>query len=617
MASGVKKKSANVVVWIILLLLIAGLGGFGVSNFGGSTAAIATVGDTEVNVNDYYRALQQELRGFQAQTGQQLPLSQAVALGVDQNVRARLITAASLDNETKRIGLSVGDERVKTEVLATPAFQGINGSFDRTAYSQTLDQAGLNEAEYENTIRAETARTILQSAVINGVEAPAAMTAAFINFTQENRNFSWIRLDQTSLPELVPEPTDAQLESYYQANAADFIEPEKKRLSYIWVTPDMVVDQVEISDDDLKKEYDNRQSEFSKPERRLVERLIFPNDTDIAAAKARLDANEATFEELVTERGLTLLDIDLGDVLVDTLGDAGEAIFAMESPGIIGPIQTNLGPALFRMNGILAAQNTAFEDVKAQLQDELALDRARRQISASITDIDDLLAGGALLKEVADESDLQLATVDWAEGDSDGIATYSAFRDAASAVVEGDYAEVLELDDGGIFALQYDEVVPSALNPINTVMSDVISGWENTEIEKRLSEMADDLIARINKGEDITTLGYEVTSEQSILRDATIEGIPFGLIEEVFSMEKGAANKVDGNSVAFVVRLDDVLPPEADNPDLIQIKDTMETAISQALSQDIFAAFSGALQSEVGVSVNSAVINAVHSQFPQ
>jgi len=617
MASGVKKKSANVVVWIILLLLIAGLGGFGVSNFGGSTAAIATVGDTEVNVNDYYRALQQELRGFQAQTGQQLPLSQAVALGVDQNVRARLITSASLDNETKRIGLSVGDERVKTEVLATPAFQGINGSFDRTAYSQTLDQAGLNEAEYENTIRAETARTILQSAVINGVEAPAAMTAAFINFTQENRNFSWIRLDQTSLPELVPEPTDAQLESYYQANAADFIEPEKKRLSYIWVTPDMVVDQVEISDDDLKKEYDNRQSEFSKPERRLVERLIFPNDTDIAAAKARLDANEATFEELVTERGLTLLDIDLGDVLVDTLGDAGEAIFAMESPGIIGPIQTNLGPALFRMNGILAAQNTAFEDVKAQLQDELALDRARRQISASITDIDDLLAGGALLKEVADESDLQLATVDWAEGDSDGIATYSAFRDAASAVVEGDYAEVLELDDGGIFALQYDEVVPSALNPINTVMSDVISGWENTEIEKRLSEMADDLIARINKGEDITTLGYEVTSEQSILRDATIEGIPFGLIEEVFSMEKGAANKVDGNSVAFVVRLDDVLPPEADNPDLIQIKDTMETAISQALSQDIFAAFSGALQSEVGVSVNSAVINAVHSQFPQ
>ncbi len=615
--SSIKKKTSNFVVWIILLLLIVGLGGFGVSNFGGSTTAIATVGDAEVTTNDYYRALQQELRGFQAQTGQPLPLSQAVAIGVDQNVRARLITGATLDNEAARIGLSVGDERVGRELLATPAFQGIDGKFDRTGYTQALNQSGLSEAEYEDSIRSETARTILQGAIVNGVAAPAAMTNAFLDFTQSRRNFTLIRLDQSNLSEQVPEPTDQQLQTYYDANAADFTDPEKKSLTYIWVTPDMIVDSIEVSEEDLREEYNKRLDEYSQPERRLVERLIFPSIDDITAAKARLDAGDATFEELVIERGLTLLDIDLGDATIDLLGDAGAAIFAMEAPGVIGPIETNLGPALYRMNGILAATETIFETVRPQLQDELALDRARRQINASITDIDDLLAGGATMQDVADETDLKLARIDWAEGNNDGIATYSAFRDAATAINDGDYAEVLELDDGGIFAVQFDALIAPSLNPLDKVIINVIAGWENQEIENRLTTLADGLLGKINQNEDIATLGYIVTTHTDMLRNSTVVGTPFDLAQTVFTMDKGTAQTIDGNGVVFIVRLDDILPPDADNPDLADIKTQIETAIAQDLSDDIFAAFNGALQNQTSVYVNSAAVNAVHSQFPQ
>jgi len=615
--SSIKKKTNNFFVWVILLLLIAGLGGFGVSNFGGSTTAIATVGDVEVTTDEYYRALQQDLRSFQAQTGQPLPLSQAVEIGVDQNVRARLITDATLDNEAARIGLSVGDERVGRELVATPAFQGIDGQFDRTGYTQALNQSGLSEAEYEDTIRAETARTILQGAIVNGVAAPAAMTNAFLDFTQSRRSFTLIRLDQTNLSEQVPEPTDQQLQTYYDANAADFTDPEKKSLTYIWITPDMIVDDIEVSEDDLREEYNKRLDEYSQPERRLVERLIFPNTDDITAAKARLDAGDASFEELVLERGLTLLDIDLGDVTIDELGDAGATVFAMDGPGVTGPIDTNLGPALYRMNGILAATETTFESVRPQLQDELALDRARRQINASITDIDDLLAGGAMMQEIADETDLKLARIDWAEGDSDGIATYSAFRDAATAINDGDYAEVMELDDGGIFAVQFDAIIPPFLNPLDKVIINVIAGWENQEIETRLTTLAEGLLERINQNEDIATLGHDVTTHTEILRNSTVVGTPFDLVQTVFTMDKGTAQIIDGNGVVLIVRLDDILPPDVDNPDLASIKTQIEAAIAQDLSDDIFAAFIGALQNQTSVYVNSAAVNAVHSQFPQ
>lgn len=612
-----KKKTGNAVVWVILLLLILGLGGFGVSNFGGGNTAVITVGDTEVDVNEYSRAMQQELRSISAQTGQNIPLSQALAFGLDQGVRARLVTEAALDNETARIGLSVGDERVKTEVLSISAFHGVDGKFDRTTYKQSLNRAGLNEAEFENSVRVETARTLLQSAIIDGVAAPTAMTKAFLDYAQERRNFKWVRLDQSNLAQAIPEPSDEDLQSYYQANEAAFTEPQKKHLDYIWVTPDMIVDQIEISEEDLQKEYDSRKGEYSSPETRLVERLVFPSDKDAAAAKALLDSGEASFEDLVKQRGLALLDIDLGNVTLGDLGDAGKVIFTMQAPGITDVLATDLGPALFRMNGIIAARETSLDDVRDDLQAELALDKAHRQINASINDIDDLLAGGANLKEIAAETDLRLASIDWAVGDSEGIASYNAFREAAETVNQGDYAEILELDDGGIFAIEFTKVIDPALNPIDQVMASVIAGWEKQEVEKALAALTTELLDKISEGTDVSELGYEAIIETDILRSDTIPDAPAGFIETVFSMDKGQSNSVSGDSVVYLVQLDDILPPDPNNPDLELIRAQVQDGVSQSLAQDISAAFSGVLQSQAGVQINSAAVNAVHAQMPQ
>lgn len=52
-----KGKGAGMLVWGLMSLLILGLGGFGVTNFGGSVRAIGAVGGKEISTNDYARAL--------------------------------------------------------------------------------------------------------------------------------------------------------------------------------------------------------------------------------------------------------------------------------------------------------------------------------------------------------------------------------------------------------------------------------------------------------------------------------------------------------------------------------------------------------------------------------
>ena len=80
--------------------------------YGGGVNSIGQVGDRDIDVNDYARALQQEMAAFGAQIGQTVTLQQALAIGLDRRVRQQLVTVAALDNEADRVGLSVGDARV-------------------------------------------------------------------------------------------------------------------------------------------------------------------------------------------------------------------------------------------------------------------------------------------------------------------------------------------------------------------------------------------------------------------------------------------------------------------------------------------------------------------------
>ena len=95
---------------------------------------------------------------------------------------------------------------------------------------------------------------------------------------------------------------------------------------------------------------------------------------------------------------------------------------------MVGPVSTDLGPALFRVNGRLAARTTSFEEARPELRDALAADRARRAIDSRIEPVENLLAGGATIEDLAAETEMRMGQIDWHEGLRDGIAAYAAFN---------------------------------------------------------------------------------------------------------------------------------------------------------------------------------------------
>ena len=613
MATG--KSISKTFVWIIIGLAMLGLGGFGASNLSGTIRTIGTVGDKHIDVGEYARQLSQEIRAVEAQTGETLPFSRAQEIGLDQAVLGRLISERALDHEAAVLGLSIGDEALRDQIVEISAFQGISGSFDREAYTFALERTGTSEAEFETRLREETARTLLQGAMISGVVMPTMYVSTLLDYIGETRDFTWARLASADLNAPLETATDEQLQTYFEENTANFMLPETKRLTYVQLSPDALIESIDVPEKDLRAEFDARVNQYNTPERRLVERLVYLDEEEANRAAAALEVSGTTFETLVDERGLALADIDLGDVDRLSLDAAGEAVFAAEVGDVVGPLDTDLGPALFRVNGVLPAQVTTFEDAESDLQEILATDRARRFVSTQAQDFDDLLAGGATLEELADETEMEIGSLDWFDGNGNGIGAYIAFADAARAVTDEDFPQIGNLEDGGVFALRLDEVLPVRAPEFEQAREKIVASWENNQVETRLNEQAATLVPQLESGADFAGLGLTTTEETDQTRTAFVGGTPPSFMEDVFKMNIGDVSVVDSFGTVLVVRLDAINPTE-ENENSNALNAQLQSQIEQSLARDLYNIYSRDAVQRAGQNIDPRSLAAVHVNFP-
>ena len=609
-------KGSRIFVWAMLAMIIVGLIGFGSTNLSGNIRSIGSVGDQEISVNTYARSLQQEIAAAEAQVGRSISFAEAQAFGIDARTQAQVITVALLDAEMSRLGVSVGDEILREQLLQIQAFQGLNGQFDREAYSFALQNAGLSESEFEEQLRNEISRTLLQSAILGGTTANDTFAKAMVGFLRETRDLTWSELTFDDLETTVAAPDEAALKSYYDENIADYTQPETRRITYVWLTPDMIVDTVEIDEQALRDSYARRADEFNTPERRLVERLSFPDMSSAQEAVSRLANGEASFEELVAERGLELIDIDLGDVTREELGQSGDAVFADATLGVVGPLQTSLGPVVYRVNAILSAQTTEFEDALPLLRDELAYDRARRVIDTLMSDVDDMLAAGATLEDVANDTEMQLGSIGYHAAISDAIAGYADFRTAASQVTTDDFPEVATLDDGGIFALRLDaieEEQPESFDAVREAVSeDLLRSLQIEQLEKQAHERID----AISSGASFAELGMTANVETALTRNSQISGAPAILALNAFELANaGDLGSLNTGTSVIIYRLDAVVAPDLTSDESTSLTNVVTRQIEAELEQEIFEAFANAVRARTEIEIKDQALNAVHANF--
>ena len=355
-----------------------------------------------------------------------------------------------------------------------------------------------------------------------------------------------------------------------------------------------------------------------KAQEREAERKQREEEAAAAAAEAaiaRIESGDSSFEAEVTDRGLALPDVDMGDVTRGDLGDAADAVFAAEVDTVVGPFASDLGPAIYRVNGVLPAQETSFEEAQPILREQLVQDRARRVIDSLITDIDDLLAGGATLEELAQETEMVLGQIDWTPQSDSEIAGYDNFRDLAGTVSAEDFPEVAELGDGGIFALRLNAVNPPSPQPLDEVRDQVAADWTRTETETRLLAQAEALAGELAEGKTFAGLGLAPTTVTGQTRSGQLPNLPGNALEALFALDTPGTLTLPHQGRAIIFRLDEITPPDFESEENQVILSALEQQVGASLAADMFEALARDIQSRVGISIDQQALNAVHANF--
>jgi peptidyl-prolyl cis-trans isomerase C len=154
-----------------------------------------------------------------------------------------------------------------------------------------------------------------------------------------------------------------------------------------------VFNKVTVTDDELKRTYDGRSAELTRPEQVRAEQIVVKTEEEAQALLAQVKRGSPTFEELAKRRSLSPDARQGGDLGWFSRGMMPpifeEVCFSLPVGQVSEVVPSTYGFHLFKVLGRRPAGKPTFEEVRAELEGKL---RREKDASAEKAYVDELKA---------------------------------------------------------------------------------------------------------------------------------------------------------------------------------------------------------------------------------
>lgn len=635
MLRGIHKASANwlgrAVMGVLLGLIAISFGIWGIGDifrgFGQST--VAKVGGTEIRVETFRQTYQDRLQQLSRQMGRPVTPEQARLAGLDRQMLAQVITETVLDERVRALKLGITEQEVARRVMDDQNFKGLSGQFDRAKFEYLIRQIGFTEQRF----LAEQRRSLLRQQLIGTVggelAAPKTAIDALNRFRNEQRTIDYVMLDRSHAGDIA-DPSPEVLAKYFEERKVLFRAPEYRKALVLTLTPAEIAAAIELSDADLKKAYEERKARFATAERRHLQQIVFPSMEEAKAAAEKI-AKGSTFAELAAERGLKDSDIDLGTLAKSAMVDraVADAAFALKQGEVSAPVEGRFGIVLVQADKIEPASAKPFEEVAAELKQEIAADRAKNELLAQHDKVEDERLGGATLPDIVKKLNLQSRTIeaiDRSGQDRDGkpVADLPQGVDLVGALFRADKGsdnDPLNLpQQGGYVWYEVLDVTPARDRTLDDVKDQLLTRWRDDQVASRLKAKADELLEKLKGGmtfaEAASAFNLTPQWQPGIKRSAPPAGIPPRSIEVIFATPKDQAASTEGATQTdrMVFRVTEITVPTLE-PESAEAK-RLDEMLRRAMADDMLAQYVSRLETDIGVTINQAALNQITGATP-
>jgi len=615
-----KSIMAAVVTVLVISFAIWGIGDI-FRGFGRST--LAKIGGTEITIEQFRSLYTERLQQLGRQFGRPITLEQARALGLDRQIMQQIFGEMLLDERVRTLRLGISDAEIARRIMLDPSFQGPNGQFDRQRFEQLIRSGGFTELRYVAEQRRNMLRRQLVGTVVGAPIAPTAMVEAADRFQNEQRTIDYVLFDRAQAGD-VAAPAPEVLAEYFEQRKAQFRAPEYRKLVVVALLPGERARWVEISDEDLKRAYEERKVRLATPERRQIQQIVFPNADEAKAASERIAKGE-TFDAIAKERGLADKDIDLGTVTRASILDraVADAAFALKEGDVSAPVQGRFGTVLLRVLKVEPEKVPTFQEVAEQLRTDLANERAKAEVVAIYDKVEDERSIGKPLTETAEKLKLEARTFEIDRFGRDPAGQPVANLPQPQRLIAGAFTADIGTEndplqvDGGYVWYEVSGITPERDRTLDEVKEQVETRWRDDEVANRLRTKSTAFLDKVKAGtalaEAAAADNLKVENRAGIKRAATTAPLSERTIDAIFRTAKGTAASAPaeqpGEQIVFSVT--EVVAPTTDlaSEESKRLRETLNTA----MSNDVYNEYLALLQSEVGMTINERALRQVLS----
>jgi len=620
MLTKIREKFTGKLAVAVLAIIFVPFLFFGVSAPLTGSQIAATVDGSEIGVMQFEQAYRDQLNANPSWA--QFP--DEIRVQIRQSILDSLIRERLVDLYLIEDGYQVSDALLAAWLQRVPDFQ-VDGVFDMETYRTWLLTRGLDPEQFEVRQRSSLRSDQLRRAIGGTSLITPADYRRFLNLVAEQRLVSLAAFDVESAMAEV-EVNDEMVTAFYDSNDTMFLTEESADVAFIEVRRDEISGNIEISEEELLEYYQDNQDRYLQDEQRQARHILIlsGDDEDAAEAEAaallaRIQAGES-FEELAAEYsddgGTASRGGDLGVLTRSQLpGELGGAVFSMDTGQVDGPIKSDFGFHVVRLDEIFEQGPLPLDQVRGELLTELrdreaedAFLEVERQVSDALFDAPDI-------ETIAAATGLEVKTVEgFTRAGGEPIGTNQAAIDAvfdARVLYDGEISEVVELDANRSAIFTVTAHYEASRQPLEDVREDIIAALQAQEAQTIIFNRAEQLLVALNNGEDFgaasEAAGATVSAPTLLTRQNT--ETDQAVLAQVFTAKKPTQGSPVTGSVSnslggiTVYSLDAVIPGRPESIPLAD-RDAGRLELAQQAGSSDYLAFVQALYEKADIVIS-------------